>query len=188
MLFSVEEPDITGTWLRAWKGATGEQHGLCVAVGVKYAAMVVRDADVQYGGYGVCVSEGEAGQRGRALAYRDSPHQLAHIAAHVVHSPQHSPTITTTTPPTTQAWVKARKAADFSVFAPYLAQWVEISRQKAACIDPTKPVYDVLLDDYEKGMTTDRLDEIFAQVGGQGIHARAGASAGVAVLQCRSDN
>jgi hypothetical protein len=97
------------------------------------------------------------------------------------------------TPPTTmQAWVKARKAADFSVFAPYLSQWVEISRQKAAYIDPTRPVYDVLLDDYEKGMTTERLDEIFAQVGacmhaGGWVHAcmqaAAGAGAGVAVLQ-----
>ena len=29
---------------------------------------------------------------------------------------------------------------------------------------PHRPVYDVLLDDYEKGMTAARLDEIFGQV------------------------
>ena len=63
------------------------------------------------------------------------------------------------------AWVGARKDSDFSKFAPFLQQWVDVNQQKAAAIDPTKPVYDVLLDDYEKGMTAARLDEIFAEVG-----------------------
>lgn len=62
------------------------------------------------------------------------------------------------------AWVAARKASDFSQFAPYLQQWVDVNKQKAAAIDPAKPAYDVLLDDYEKGMTSARLDEIFAEV------------------------
>eukprot|EP00775_Hariotina_reticulata_P006119 gene6119-6358_t len=62
------------------------------------------------------------------------------------------------------AWVGARKDADFSKFAPFLQQWVDVNQQKAAAIDPSKPVYDVLLDDYEKGMTSARLDEIFAEV------------------------
>lgn len=58
----------------------------------------------------------------------------------------------------------ARKASDFSQFAPFLQQWVDVNKQKAAAIDPTKPAYDVLLDDYEKGMTSARLDEIFSEV------------------------
>ncbi|EFJ40298.1 hypothetical protein VOLCADRAFT_108221 [Volvox carteri f. nagariensis] len=62
------------------------------------------------------------------------------------------------------AWVKARTESDFSVFAPFLKQWIEISKEKAKLIDPTKPVYDVLLDDYEKGATSARLDEVFTQV------------------------
>ena len=33
------------------------------------------------------------------------------------------------------------------------------------CVRPLRPVYDVLLDDFEKGMTAARLDEIFGQVG-----------------------
>jgi hypothetical protein len=37
--------------------------------------------------------------------------------------------------------------------------------RQAALIDPSKDAYDVLLDDYEKGMTAARLDEIFAEVG-----------------------
>ncbi|KAF6265951.1 putative carboxypeptidase [Scenedesmus sp. NREL 46B-D3] len=62
------------------------------------------------------------------------------------------------------AWVSARKESDFSKFAPFLQQWVDVNKQKAAAIDPSLPVYDVLLDDYEKGMTSARLDEIFAEV------------------------
>lgn len=62
------------------------------------------------------------------------------------------------------AWVKARQANDFSIFAPLLEQWVELCKEKARLIDPTKPAYDVLLDDYEKGMTSARLDEVFGQV------------------------
>lgn len=34
-----------------------------------------------------------------------------------------------------------------------------------ALVRRCRPVYDCLLDDYEKGMTAARLDEIFAQVG-----------------------
>ncbi len=30
-----------------------------------------------------------------------------------------------------QAWVKAKQASDFSIFAPFLKEWVEISREKA---------------------------------------------------------
>jgi carboxypeptidase Taq len=62
------------------------------------------------------------------------------------------------------AWVSARKASDFSRFKDYLQQWVDVSLQKAAAIDPSRPAYDVLLDDYEKGMTSARLDQIFQEV------------------------
>jgi len=62
------------------------------------------------------------------------------------------------------AWVQAREQSDFSKFAPYLQQWVDLNKQKAKHIDPKSDPYDVLLDDYEKGMTSKRLDEIFAQV------------------------
>jgi carboxypeptidase Taq len=72
-----------------------------------------------------------------------------------------------------QAWVSARKESDFSKFAPFLQQWVDVNKQKAAAIDPSLPPYDVLLDDYEKGMTSARLDEIFAEVGHRGQEAAA---------------
>lgn len=51
------------------------------------------------------------------------------------------------------------------MFAPQLEEWVQLSREIAKCIDPSRPAYDVLLDQYEKGMTMERLDPIFKQVG-----------------------
>eukprot|EP00199_Chlamydomonas_sp_CCMP681_P000758 CAMPEP_0119102174 /NCGR_PEP_ID=MMETSP1180-20130426/1012_1 /TAXON_ID=3052 ORGANISM="Chlamydomonas cf sp, Strain CCMP681" /NCGR_SAMPLE_ID=MMETSP1180 /ASSEMBLY_ACC=CAM_ASM_000741 /LENGTH=520 /DNA_ID=CAMNT_0007086417 /DNA_START=67 /DNA_END=1629 /DNA_ORIENTATION=+ len=63
-----------------------------------------------------------------------------------------------------QAWVEARKSNDFSKFAPFLQRWVDLNREKAAFIDPSIPAYDVLLDEYEKGMTSARLDEVFIEV------------------------
>jgi len=47
------------------------------------------------------------------------------------------------------SWVEARSKSDFSVFAPFLEQWVEVCQQCAAAVDPSKPTYDVLLDEYE---------------------------------------
>ena len=64
-----------------------------------------------------------------------------------------------------QAWVKARQASDWSQFAPVLQEWVDLRREEAKLINPDAPVYDVLLDEFEKGMTVARLDEVFVQVG-----------------------
>jgi hypothetical protein len=40
----------------------------------------------------------------------------------------------------------------------------QVNREKARLIDPALPPYDVLLDDYEKGCTSARLDEVFQTV------------------------
>ena len=61
-------------------------------------------------------------------------------------------------------WVAARKAKDFSMFAPVLQEWVDCNRMVAKFINPDISPYDVLLDKYEKGMTSERLDGIFNQV------------------------
>jgi len=62
------------------------------------------------------------------------------------------------------AWIAARGASDYSKFAPVLQEWVDISRRKAALIDPSQETYNVLLDEFEKGMTATRIDEIFGQL------------------------
>ena len=60
--------------------------------------------------------------------------------------------------------MKAREAKDFAAFAPFLSDWIDALREKAAAIDAAAPAYDVLLDDYEVGLTGARLDAVFAQV------------------------
>ena len=60
--------------------------------------------------------------------------------------------------------MKARDAANFSQFAPVLQEWVDLLKKYATAIDSSRPIYDVLLDDYETGMTSARLDEIFSEV------------------------
>ena len=63
-----------------------------------------------------------------------------------------------------KAWVAARQAKDFSKFAPVLQEWVDLIRERSKYIDSGKPCYDVALQDFEKGMSTARLDEIFQEV------------------------
>jgi len=65
---------------------------------------------------------------------------------------------------TSQAWVAARQASDFAKFVPVLQEWVDLTRERSKCIDPANPAYDVALQDYEKGMTTARLDQVFSEV------------------------
>ena len=61
-----------------------------------------------------------------------------------------------------EVWHKARTENDFPAFAPWLEKMLDLKRQYAAAIDPQKPIYDVLLDDFEEGMTGAVLDPLFA--------------------------
>ncbi len=63
-----------------------------------------------------------------------------------------------------KAWITARQAKDYSKFAPVLQEWVELIRERSKFIDASKPCYDVALQDFEKGMSTARLDDIFSEV------------------------
>jgi carboxypeptidase Taq len=62
------------------------------------------------------------------------------------------------------AWQVARAESDFARFAPVLERNVELSRQYAACFDGHASAYDALLQDYDYGLTTARVQEVFAQL------------------------
>ena len=64
----------------------------------------------------------------------------------------------------TAAWLGAKANNDYESFEPYLAKIIETKRRFAAYQDPDRPAYDVLLDDYEKGMTMETLDEFFGML------------------------
>lgn len=63
-----------------------------------------------------------------------------------------------------QAWQEAKRASDFSIFAPHLEKMIEMTARKAAYTDPGKEIYDVLLDQYEEGMDSATIDRIFAEL------------------------
>ncbi len=60
-----------------------------------------------------------------------------------------------------EAWVKAREANDFEIFAPSLEKLVALNRQEAKLLGYQEHPYDALLDNFEEGMTVAQLDPIF---------------------------
>jgi carboxypeptidase Taq len=59
-------------------------------------------------------------------------------------------------------WVKAREDSDFAPFRPWLERIVDLRLQYIECFAPYDDVYDVLLEDYEPGMRTSEIREIFS--------------------------
>ncbi len=62
------------------------------------------------------------------------------------------------------AWEEARAKDDFGHFQPHLEKIVEMRRQYAEFFAPYDHVYDPLLDDFEPGMKTAEVQEIFAEL------------------------
>ena len=63
-----------------------------------------------------------------------------------------------------KAWMEAREKNDYGIFAPMLKDVFEMSREKAARYGYASHPYDALMDEYEPGMTTTRVDEVFREV------------------------
>ena len=59
---------------------------------------------------------------------------------------------------------RPKNASDFSIFQPNLERLVELRRQYAEFFKPWDHVYDPLLDDFEPGMKTKEVQEIFEQL------------------------
>ncbi len=60
-----------------------------------------------------------------------------------------------------EAWTQARAESNFRKFQPYLEKIVDLEIQLAERLGYTDRVYDALLDQYEPGMTTTQVQEIF---------------------------
>lgn len=63
-----------------------------------------------------------------------------------------------------QAWVAARKADDFDTYAPLLQEMLDLAKKKAQAMRPAESPYDTMIDVFERGMSADRLSEIFGQI------------------------
>ncbi len=59
------------------------------------------------------------------------------------------------------AWQKAKGENSFEIFLPYLENIVTLNRKKSDYLGYTDHPYDALLDLYEPGMTTQKLDTLF---------------------------
>jgi carboxypeptidase Taq len=62
------------------------------------------------------------------------------------------------------AWDKAKAASDFASFMPHLEHQLELKRRYIECFPETAVPYDVLLEDYEEGMTTGEVEEVFTRL------------------------
>jgi carboxypeptidase Taq len=79
-----------------------------------------------------------------------------------------------------RAWVEARERSDFGAFLPYLRCNVELKLRYVECFDGYDDPYDVLLDDYEEGMTSAEVDALFTEL-------RAGLVPLIAAIAERGD-
>ncbi len=61
-----------------------------------------------------------------------------------------------------EVWVKAREESDFAAFRPWLERTVDLRRQYVECFAPYDDAYDVLLEDYEPGMRTSEIRELYS--------------------------
>lgn len=60
-----------------------------------------------------------------------------------------------------EAWREARGKSDFSIFQPHLEKVVELNRRYVNFFPPADHPYDVLLDQFERGMKTADVKAIF---------------------------
>ncbi len=59
------------------------------------------------------------------------------------------------------AWKEAKRASDFSIFAPHLQKIIEMTKKMAGYTNPGEEVYDVLLNQFEEGMDSATIEKAF---------------------------
>jgi len=61
-------------------------------------------------------------------------------------------------------WEDAKNNNDFNAFAPYLEKLIAAKKELLKYRGVNKPLYDLLLDDYEEGLTMEVCDEFFGKL------------------------
>src|SRR4051812_16595435 len=67
------------------------------------------------------------------------------------------------------AWGEARAASDFTAFRPHLERIIALKREYVTFFPGSDHPYDVLLDDYEPGMTTTDVNAVFDALRGRQV-------------------
>jgi carboxypeptidase Taq len=60
------------------------------------------------------------------------------------------------------AWIEARSKSDYKTFQPHLERLIDLKKRYISFFPPTAHPYDVLLDEFEPGVTTADIKAIFA--------------------------
>lgn len=68
------------------------------------------------------------------------------------------------------AWKEAREKDNFKAYLPHLEKVFALARKRAELLDPSKNPYDVLLDEYEPGMTGEELSALFGELKDELVH------------------
>ncbi len=63
-----------------------------------------------------------------------------------------------------KAWVAARAASDYAAFTPWLEKTLELKRRYVECFEDADDPYDILLDDYEPGLTAAVVEPVFERL------------------------
>lgn len=63
-----------------------------------------------------------------------------------------------------EAWVRARKESDWTQFEPHMEKLLDLLKRKADLMGYEGSPYNALLEDYERGMTAEQLQPLFADL------------------------
>lgn len=64
----------------------------------------------------------------------------------------------------TIAWEEAKKNNDYNSFKPYLEKVIELTKKYYSYINSNGDLYDVMLNEYEAGLTSDVIDKLFSEL------------------------
>jgi carboxypeptidase Taq len=61
-------------------------------------------------------------------------------------------------------WLKAREKKDYKLFAPYMHKLIEMKKQEAKLINKDADPYNLIIDDFEEGMTKATIGPVFQEL------------------------
>jgi carboxypeptidase Taq len=61
-------------------------------------------------------------------------------------------------------WIEAKQEHNFAKFAPVLEEILDLTRERAQRVDPSRPPYDVLLEEFDPGTSVESLRVTFARL------------------------
>lgn len=64
----------------------------------------------------------------------------------------------------TIVWEEAKKNNDYNIFKPYLEKVIELTKKYYSYINFDGDLYDVMLNEYEAGLTSDDIDNLFSEL------------------------